>query len=865
MILKNNNNFSKINRTVFIRKYVFRKRTVIFLLLFGSIISGYWASKFVKTKGYNGLYDFVSSVTFNYFKGLKANPETLSIQIDDKDYKKLEKNRARALERGVIINDIDGNYVSATLEHNGKKADVKLRLKGHMIDHLQDNKWSFRIKVKDNDSFMGMKRFSIQHPGTRGYIYEWIYHELMKREDIIALRYKFINITVNGRDWGIYALEENFENELIENNHRLKGPILRYNPDLYWVNRYNELKAENACDEYASYYSANPEAYRENKILGDSIQKKYYLKAISLIEGLRSKQINVEQAFDIPRLAKFHAIIDLVGGVHSIDWSDIKYYYNPVSGKLEPVAYESFTNLESKDLSALYKYVQIDSAENYIDWHTMIFSNRSFYSEYIKQLERVTDPVFLDRFFSDSNTELQNNLAIIYKEFPYKKFDKNQYYKRQYIIRKIISPPKALHAYLKGGSDKVIKVQVAAIDALPVQINSIIINKVRSAVESFVLPAKQPNKYVHYKDLQFKMPDDFKWDEKLSDSVTIEYSILGSSEKKEVKVFPFPHTDCEYIAAGLKNKQSTVGSFSFLVVNENSKIILIKSGKQIIDKDMIIPPGYKLIAEHGLSIDIKNNAKIISYSAIDLRGTEDEPIIIESSDSTGQGIEILNASKSMFRYAVFKNLPKVHDEEWARSAAITFYESNVEFSNCSFYNSKAEDGVNLIRSDFLFKECLFQKMANDALDVDFSEGEILNCVFEDCKENALDITMSKLNVSSIYVNGVGNKAFNLKAGTQLKGKDIRIKNATIGISAEDLCTIDLKAVTITDAEIGLTAYKNKPGGGHPTLTVSGLVFKNVKTTILKEKKSAIVANGVTIVDEVEDVEKIIKGDKKGYK
>ena len=34
------------------------------------------------------------------------------------------------------------------------------------------------------------------HPGTRGYIYEWIYHQLMKQEDIIALRYKFINVTI---------------------------------------------------------------------------------------------------------------------------------------------------------------------------------------------------------------------------------------------------------------------------------------------------------------------------------------------------------------------------------------------------------------------------------------------------------------------------------------------------------------------------------------------------------------------------------------------------------------------------------------------------------------------------------------------
>lgn len=833
------------------------------LILFAFVLAaGYWFSKVVKTKGYTGLWDFISTMSSNYWQGRQAEPENISIEIKTSDYKKLEKNRKQAIERGVIINDLDGDYVSATIDYNGKKIDVKLRLKGHMTDHLQDDKWSFRIKTKGNDSFMGMKRFSIQHPGTRGYIYEWIYHELMKREDIIALRYKFINVTVNGHDWGIYALEENFENELIENNNRKKGPILRFNPDLYWVNRYNEYMSQNSYDEFAAYYSANPEAYRESSFLKDSIQKQYYLKAIALIEGLRSNKVSVSQAFDITRLAKFHAIIDLVGGMHSVDWSDIKYYYNPVTARLEPVAYESFSNLNSRDISGQYKYVVIDSSENYIDWHTLIFSDRSFFSAYIQQLERISDPGYLDSFFNDSNKDLQKNLAIIYKEFPYKKFDKDHYFKRQQIISKIISPPKALHAYLKSTDERDIQIQIASIDALPVEIKSIRINNCMSVNESFVLPAKQPNRYAGYADIRFRMPGNFQWNKKLADSIIIEYSILGSAEKKTAKVFPFPHTDNEFITAELKDKQSTVMTFPFLITDESSRTIVIKSGKQIIDKDLIIPEGYKLIAGPGTRIDIRNNAKIISYSMISFTGTEDEHIIIESSDSTSQGIEVFSAPGSLFRYVTFKNLPKVHDIRWARSGAITFYESETAFTNCSFYNSKAEDAINIIRSDFVFKKCLFQKMANDALDLDFSEGRILNCVFEDCNENALDITMGKLSVSSVYVNGAGNKAFNIKSGTQLVGKDIRIKDVNIAIAAEDFSSVDLNAVEITDAEMGLVSYQNKKGTGYSSITVSGLTFKNVKKEYLKEKNSVIVANGITIADNVKDVETIIKSDKK---
>lgn len=851
MILKNNNSFN--------RKIISGVVKIGFLVFI--TISGYWASGIIKTKGYSGLWDFARTVSSNYWKGLDANPESIAIEIKEDDFKKLEKNRKQALERGVIINDLDGDYVPAIIDYNGNKIKVKLRLKGHMTDHLQDNKWSFRIKIKGNDSFMGMKRFSIQHPGTRGYIYEWIYHELMKKEDIIALRYKFINVKVNGSDWGIYAVEENFENELIENNRRKKGPIIRFNPDLYWVNRYNEYTYHNSYDEFASYYSANPEAYRENNVLADSIQKNYYLNAIALVEGLRNKKINVSQAFDVNRLAKFHAIIDLVGGVHSIDWSDIKYYYNPVTSKLEPVAYESFTNLSSRDISGQYKFTELDSSSNYKDWHSMIFSDKLFFAEYVKQLERLASEKYLDEFFNDSNSELQKNLAIIYKEFPYKKIDKNDYYKRQQNILRILSPPKAVHAYLKSVDKNILTIQVAPIDALPIIINTIRINNIKSSATQIVLPAKQAGEFLNYSDIQFVFENNFIWNNKLIDSLYVEYSILGSSVVKEVKVFPFPHTDSKLVDDKLQSLESNISSFPFLIVNEFEKIIHIKPGIHSLNMDMVIPPGYRLIGSSA-TLDLIKKSKIISYSPFFISGAEDEPFFFKSSDSTSSGVILMNAEKSVFKNVTFLNLPKVIDKHMYRTGALTFYESPVEFDNCSFYKCKAEDAINLIRSPFSFKNCLFNEIYDDALDIDFSEGEITSCVFEDCDENALDITMGMVTIKSLFINGIGNKAINAKAGTQINGNNIRIKNSNIAISGEDNAEIVIQLLDISDSKTGIAAYNNKSGAGYPVIKLNTVSFVNVKEKYLKDKNASLILNGSEALDNSKNVEAIIKGEKK---
>lgn len=843
------------------------KKIVAGILLLLLVIVAFKGSAFIKTKGYSGLWDFVSTVSSNYWKGMDANPESISIEIKDKDINILEKNRKQAIERGLIINDLDGEYVPATLEYKGKKIKIKLRLKGHMTDHIEtDNKWSFRIKVKGNDNFMGMKRFSIQQPGTRGYIYEWIYHELMKREDVIALRYTFINVSVNGKDWGIYALEENFDKELIGNNNRMNGPVIRLNPDQYWVKRFTDHKREYLTSEFASYYSSNFEAYQEDKILEDTIQKNYYLKGIALAEGFRNRKLTVAQVFDIDRLAKFHAIIDLVGGQHSIDWSDIKYYYNPLSAKLEPVAYESFSNFSINEITGNYRYVSIDSSASYEDWHTAIFSDPVFFSAYVKNLERISQTSYLDAFFAFAEKDLDANLKILYKEYPYKKFETKSYYRNQSMINKILKGSKAVHAYFKVFSSGVVSLQLGNMESLPLDIHSLSIGKnTFFCQQPTIIASKKADENIEYRDVKFTIPSAFVWNDSLISELKIQFSVLGASKIREDQVYPFPHTDTEFIAEELRNKKSTVADFPFLSVDEQNKCIYIQAGNHVLNSDLIVPDGYKLIANAGVSLDFKNRSKLISYAALIFTGTEDLPVIIQSSDSSSQGMQLINAPRSIFKFVAFKNIPQIKDKQWFRTGGLTFYESAVDFVSCFFYDSKAEDAINLIRSEFTFEGCLFKNMKDDGLDVDFSEGKVTNCAFEQCGENAIDLTMSKLNIKSVFVDGAGNKAFNIKAGSYVSGSDLKIKNANIALSAEDHSFIDLENIKITDSGIGVVAYKNKPDGGHPEINLKKCTFSTVKTNYLKEKKSTIISNGTVIKEEVKDVEAIIKNDKKGHK
>lgn len=813
---------------------------MLFLLLTLIIISSVILSQKVKAQGYNNLYDFITTFCSNYIEGVNSQPEQIAIIIKNKDFKVLEKNRQQALERGVIINDMDGEYVPAEIEYQRKKIKIKLRLKGHMTDHLQDNKWSFRIKVQNKDFFMGMKRFSIQHPGTRGYIYEWIYHELMRHEGVIALRYKFINVSVNGKDWGIYAVEENFEKELIENNQRKKGPILRFDPDMYWVHRYNMMKSESAIDEFASYYSANPVAYREEDILKDSVQANNYLKGIALMEGIRNKKITVENAFDIKLLAKFHAVIDLVGGQHAIDWSDIKYYYNPVTNRLEPIAYESFTKFPIRELSGMYRFSVPDSLHNYVDWHTTLFSDPAFFKAYAEALNRIADPEYLNTFFSKLNDELKQNLAILNKEFAFKKFDKELYYKSQRMIKKMLDPPRAILAYYNGIDNSTIRLQVGNIESLPVEVKSVTIGNYTLKLDTaFVVPSKQANVIVQFSDLKIALPAHLKWNDSLADNININYSILGVSKLKQELVHSFPHTSSSINYTVQNDRLGNIKKFKCLAIDEERKVITFKSGKQPIKEDMVIPKGYRLIVNAGTLIDLQSKARIISYSPVFFLGEEEEPIIVNSSDSSGQGLLLYYTGESKFEYTRFMNFSSVKDAQFSRSSAITVYDSKITLQNCSFYNSKAKSMVGLIRTSFLISRCSFNRINGDALNIDFSTGTLVDCSIENCDENAININRCTLSLNSIYLKAIKNKGINVEGGTQLTGGKLIIEDAKSGITVREASNVSFENISMSNVDEGIVVDRNSSKNTSSVVRILSLLTKNVSKDMVREKGSVV--------------------------
>ncbi len=317
--------------------------------------------------------DFVSTGRFNAKLGRSLTidtiyfPNQLNTKVNNRPLKKvdismnkaafakIEKKRNVALDNGILVTT-DDDLVNAKIINGKEVQKVKLRLKGDWVDHLNhERKWSFRLVLGNGKTAFGMRKLSLQHPKTRHYLWEWLFQKCVKDNDLIGLRYDFIDLNLNVQEdsgsrtipLGIMALEEFFDKILIENNRRREGLVLAIDESISWDERERQrtlhVEETKTVEAREIYYLQNSpiKVFNKNKVLADEKLKKQFHIAHDLFDGLRKRRYKVSEVFDLDKLTTFIAISNLFGNYHGFALENLRIYYNPITNKLEPIAFDA--------------------------------------------------------------------------------------------------------------------------------------------------------------------------------------------------------------------------------------------------------------------------------------------------------------------------------------------------------------------------------------------------------------------------------------------------------------------------------------------------------------------------------------------
>ena len=778
--------------------------------------------------------DSIYNIGLKYIKSLFVNEDTLKINMSFKNFKKLQIKRDEAVKDGILIRSLD-DKVNASLEYKGKFYPVKVRLKGDWTDHLLGDKWSFRVETREGKSLLGMNELSLQHPRTRNYLNELIFHKLLKYENLPYLRYEFLPISINGKDLGVYALEEHFSKELLENSGFREGPIIKISDQDYR----EEQKREKLLDYQSVIRTVNENnsevlPFNIDKTANNGSRISQLNLATNLLNQLLRKEVKTSEVFDLKLTAKYFALCDLLGAVNANTWFDMRYYFNPISSRLIPIGYDAQFPIRNRNRQLSYDLNVIG-----------LFNEPIFLKEYLKELERVSKTKYLDKFLNEIYADIKRELSVINKTFPHVNFIKEELYKNQIYIKNRLDPLEPLSLLLdKPINDNKIKIKLFNKSFFPIQvINLEYNNKIYYPISKNVLKPREKFQRINYSKMEFIERESNSLEKNIieENQFIISYKLEGLDKIYSKKIKFLPYTESTKSSNQLITRRTNIDSFTLLDINNDKKLITIKDNF-IVDNPLIFPQDYKILIKAGTIISLKDNGILLIRGPLIIEGTKDKPVNI-SSEKEAMGILVLDSKfPSSLKNVIFNNLNSPNLSSINITGGVTFYNSPVEISYSKFLNSKSEDALNIIRSKFTIKYSYFENAFSDAIDIDFSEGLIENSQFYTIGNDAIDISGSLVTLNKININSALDKAISVGENSQVIANDLNIDNAFIGIASKDLSSININKSKIKDTEICLAAYQKKAEYGPASIKLLENKDICIPFNYILEQDSSIYSN-----------------------
>ncbi|MEL6863157.1 MAG: right-handed parallel beta-helix repeat-containing protein [Bacteroidota bacterium] len=771
--------------------------------------------------------------------------QQLQLELEDKAYRQITRLRNEALKKGLLVTQED-SWVKGKLVDGAEELPVKLRLKGDWLDHLQGQKWSFRIKVKDPNAWNRLKTFSLQTPEARYYALEWLLHCFWEREDVLTTRYDFVQLSLNDQFLGTYAYEEHFEKYLVEYKQRREGPILKFTESALWEVRLRQIKRGHLNNfqrpAIAAMEQSNIQAFQEEKIKDNPALLQQMEAARELMYQYQQGLQPAKAIFDLPKMGRYYAVADIMGANHGYIWHNQRFYYNPVIGKLEPIGYDGFSGRPRRDPLALGKAMIENGPPEDVVAMCRLFDDPDFIEAYMEALYRLTEESYLQQWLDEAWPGLSQRIDFLKAEFPKMKIERQRIIDRAKAMRQRFLPFQrySIKARWKQGEDGQRTLELSNIHEMPLKV-------VAWSTAETQVPLLFEQSYP-LGPLRIGYPRPKREIELPKEAQFIYYQAFGIDSLFQSPIQPWINRGEKPIAVQQLLAKGPPINRPYCQVKD--QVVLFEKGNHVIREWIVIPPGYEVYMEAGLQLDIQAGGGFISQSPVYLKGNGEEPILIQSSDQKGGGFTVLEAEKaSGLDYVIFDGLNSLQYQSWNLTGAVCFYESDVRINNCIIRNNVCEDALNIIRSKFKVQNSRIEQTFSDGFDADFCEGELVDSHFEKTGNDGIDFSGSQISVQNCTLRQCGDKGISVGEESKVDIYKVDIDGAVIGIASKDLSYARVRSVRLANCNQGFAAYQKKPEYGQSTIYVQSYSAEEVKYLHTIAPRCTLELQGRVIVGE----------------
>ncbi len=761
---------------------------------------------------------------------------TIRIDIKFKHFKKLQQKRNASIVAGIIIQE-EGDYVPAKIQQDGITIKVKLRIKGDNVDHLIGNKWSFRIKTNGKKALFGMRRFSVQNPYVRGFQGQYLIDETRHIYGLVSLRRKLVNVVVNGNRIGLMELEEHFSKELLENNGRKESVIVRFDEGDSW-----------AFGQLYDYTNTTVKPFRQGQIDKSETLQRHNRMAIGLLRGYSDGVLVASDAFESSEMGMFLAINRLWGSQHGVRWGNLRFFFNPYIGKLQPIGYDD--NFHER------RQYNVEIKDKFF---TKVLQDNIIYKAYIDALKKLTDDVLNGDFISRLSYLEKQYADPLFGEFyllqnyNYSDLKKRAHWINENILNSLevaldYYSIRSAHIYLvKRKSGTSYDLQFSS--AIPKQImvsgvvhsDPLIESKLKYFFADYFplqLKAKkitELKKYTIVSNVPFELIKDAKF--------IIAPMDEGFVTEQAVKPY-YQALD----APVMSRKKGLEHLLNRGVVNLNSQenIVVFNKGNWLVSETINITGYKKVVFNPGTVLNFRGGAGIVSQVPVEIDGRAEKVQFLGNGKSGW--FYLANAQgTSSIDGLIMKNVGAVNFGDIILTGALTIYKSDINIKDLSIDTVNSEDALNIISSNFNLSDCSISNTDSDAIDTDFSEGIISHCKFHNIGilggGDAIDLSGSHVKIEDSKIQLVSDKAISSGEKSNVEISRVYIEDSSIGIASKDGSSTKVIDSSIKGSNYAaMMAYvKKKEYGGASISSLNTEIDK--PEMVMSDKLSTILIDG----------------------
>ena len=817
--------------------------------------------------------------------------KNLWIEFDEEAARKLQRVREDALNRGLIIQS-DEDMIQGTVRLGATDGAADLRIKGDWTDHVETDKWSLRIKLKDA-KLGGMSVFSIQHPKTRGMLWEWLVLKAARREKLLAPRSTFVNVMLNENSMGVYYLEEHFSKELLESQGRREGPIVIWDESTLWASM---LQAHNLTRKGISLTIplsairtwapnvAEIRAYDEKRLKSsDALQKSLFggVEQMALLQARTMSQSRLEgdmtrwaakarlagasvtSLVDIESLSRMHALATLFQLKHAFAWHNLRFYHDPVLDRLEPILFDC--NAQSPSGREVIVFRPVDEASTFKDCDDYV--NGVF-----RQLGSFCEPEYLDALFKSVEAELTLFEKALNAESPMvAKFSISAMFARlrteQSYLKGVIDPPDPLNLQAvrvheeeretEGDSDR-IDVYMWADSDTPIVVTSLQFGEGREHTARSLLASDENRIQLaasgevilsnNRRIVRFSIPltsermGETTMVETRAVSVTAHYRpiALAQQRTKSCSIRP-SESGIRALSSPSPSLESALRQHSFLEFVHEDQLLRVRPGTWKVSGDLRVPDGFALHAS-GARLRFEGDSGLYSNSPLHFRYVTLQP---QNGIEHWRGVVVDGARVRSSWDQVFVH--STHPGP-SRDGGVTFNLSPITMSGCRFDSSRADAALVIVDSDFRLKATQILRSEADAMRTIRASGRLLTCTLQDAGARGLHAAGSSLELTGCELIQLGTTAITSSRGSQLRVVGGLVEDATVGLLSTENSRLDAEGTALSKVRDYALATFNRTAGSPPAkLHANDLVIgESVAGRNLAHPECALKVNGTEL-------------------